>query len=42
MRIRFFRTVDLNRSSYAKILLRSNAILNIEKNDKFCLLWSIL
>ena len=29
-------------SNYVKIPLRSNAILNIEPNDKYCFLWSIL
>ena len=28
--------------SYVKIPLRSNAILNIENNVKYCFLWSIL
>ena len=28
--------------SYVKIPLRSNAFLDIEKNDKYCFLWSIL
>ena len=28
--------------SYVKIPLRSNGILNIENNDKYCFLWSIL
>ena len=28
--------------SYVKLPLRSNAILNIENNDKYCFLWSIL
>ena len=27
--------------SYVKIPLRSNAILNIENNEKYCFLWSI-
>ena len=30
----FYKTVEINRSNYVKIPLRSNAILNIEKNDK--------
>ena len=29
-------------SNYIKIPLRSNAILNVENNDKYCFLWSIL
>ena len=36
----FFRTGELNGSSYAKILLRSNTTLNIQK--KHCFLWYIL
>ena len=32
----------MNGSNYVKIPLRSNAILNIEKNDKHCFLWSII
>ena len=32
----------MNGSNYIKILLRSNAILNIENKDKYCFLWSIL
>ena len=38
----FYKTNELNGSNYVKIPLRSNAILNIENNDKYCLLWSIL
>ena len=32
----------MNGRSYNKIPLRSNNILNIENNDKYCFLWSIL
>ena len=32
----------MNSSNYVIILLRSNAILKIENNDKHCFLWSIL
>ena len=42
MKISFYKTGDLNGSSYVKIPLRSNAILNIENSDKFCFIWSIL
>ena len=42
MTISFYKTNGMNRSNYVKIPLRSNAILNIENNDKFCFLWSIL
>ena len=38
----FYKTGEMNGSNYGKILLRSNAILNIENNDKYCSLWSIL
>ena len=40
--IYFYETFRLNGSNYIKIPLRSNSILNIEKNDKYCFLWSIL
>ena len=42
MRIGFYKTSDLNGSNSVKIPLRSNSILNNEKNDKFCSLWSPL
>ena len=42
MTIYFYKTQELNGSSYVKIPIRSNAILNIEKDDKYCFLWSIL
>ena len=42
MTINFYKTGELNGSNYGKILLRSNGILNIENNDKYCFLWSIL
>ena len=42
MKISFYKTGELNGFSFAKILLRSNAILNIEINDKYGFLWSIL
>ena len=32
----------MNGSIFAKVPMRSNAIFNIENNDKFCSLWSIL
>ena len=38
MRIYFCKTGELNGSNYVKIPLRSNAILNIENNDKYCFL----
>ena len=42
MKIWFYKTVELNGTSYVKIPLRSNAILNIQNNDKYCFIWSIL
>ena len=42
MTIYFYKTNDLNGSNYIKIPMRSNAILNIENNDKYCFLCSIL
>ena len=42
MKISFYKTEDLNGTSYVKIPLRSNAILNIQNNDKYCFIWSIL
>ena len=38
----FKKTIELNGSNFIKIPLRSNAILNVENNDKYCFLWSIL
>ena len=38
----FYETNEMNGSNYIKVPLRSNAILNIENNDKYCFLWSIL
>ena len=42
MTIFFYKTGELNGSKYVKIPLRSNVILNIEKSDKYCSVWSIL
>ena len=42
MTIYFYKTIEMNGSNYIKIPLRSNAILNVENNDKYCFLWSIL
>ena len=42
MIIYFYKTTEMNGSNYVKIPLRSSAILNIENNDKYCFLWSIL
>ena len=42
MKISFYKTVELNGTSYVKLPLRSNAILNVQNNDKYCFVWSIL
>ena len=42
MKISFYKTTELNGTSYVKIPLRSNAILNIQNNDKYCFIWSFL
>ena len=42
MTVYFYETTEMNGSNYIKIPLRSNAILNVENNDKYCFLWSIL
>ena len=42
MKVSFYKSTELNGTSYVKIPLRSNAILNIQNNDKFCFIWSFL
>ena len=42
MTIYFYETNEMNGLNYVKIPLRTNAILNVENNDKYCFLWSIL
>ena len=42
MKISFYKTTETNGTSYVKIPLRSNAILNVQINDKYCFIWSIL
>ena len=42
MMLYFYKTGELNGSNYVKIPSRSNAYLNIENNDNYCFLWSIL
>ena len=42
MKISFYKTTELNGTSYVKIPLRSNAVLNIQNNDKYCFIWPIL
>ena len=41
MKISFYKTGELNGTSYVKIPLRSSSILNIQKIDKYCFIWSI-
>ena len=42
MTVYVYKTGEVNGFNFVKTLLRSNAILNIENNDKYCFLWSIL
>ena len=42
MTIYFYQTRIMNGSNYTKNPLRSNAFLNIENNDKYCFIWSLL
>ena len=42
MSISFYKSGELNRSSYVKIPLRSNALVNIKNDDKYCFIWSIV
>ena len=42
MKISFYKTIELNGTSFIKIPLRSSAILNIQNNDRYCFIWSIL
>ena len=42
MTIYFYKTQELNGSSYVKIPIRTSAILNIQNDDKYCFIWSIL
>ena len=42
MKKRFYKTCELNGLSYVKIPIRSFALLNIENDNKYCLIWSIL
>ena len=39
MKIRFYKTEELNGSSYVKIPLRSNALINIKNKDINCFIW---
>ena len=42
MKISFYKTTEVNGTSYVKIPLRTSAILNVQNNDKYCFIWSIL
>ena len=42
MTLYFYKTGELKGSNYIKVPLRSNAILNIENNDKYCFIRSML
>ena len=42
MKKRFFETGEIKGSSYVKISLRSNALINIKNIYKYCFIWSIL
>ena len=42
MKISFYKTTEMNGTSYVKIPLRTSAILNVQNNDKLCFIWSIL
>ena len=42
MKISFYKTTELDGTSYVTIPLRSNAILNVQNKDKYCFSWSIL
>ena len=42
MTVDFCKTGEMNGLSFVETPLRSSAILNIENNDTYCFLWSIL
>ena len=42
MKLRFYKTGELDGSSYVKICLRSNALKIITNNNKYWFVWSIL
>ena len=42
MKIRFYKTNEINGSSYVKIPFRSNALINIKNNNKYYFIYSIL
>ena len=39
LKIRLYKTGELKGSSYVKIRLRSNALLNIKNEDSYCFIW---
>ena len=41
MKIRFYKTRDINGSSYVKIPLTSNALIKIKNKNKYCFIWSM-
>ena len=42
MKISIYKTTELDGTSYVRIPLRSNAILDVQNNDKYCFIWSIV
>ena len=42
MKISFYKSGELNGSSYKNVPLRSSAFLSIKNDDKCCFIWSIL
>ena len=42
MKISFYKTTELNGTSYVRIPLRTSAISNIQNNHKYCFIYSIL
>ena len=42
LKIYFHKTNPINGMTYEKFPIRTNSILNIQNNDTFCFLWSIL
>ena len=42
MTIYFYKTQELNGTNYVKLPIRSNAILSIQNDDKYCFVWCIL
>ena len=42
LKIHFHKTNEINGRTYIKFPIRTNSILNIQNNDTYCFLWSIL